>query len=138
MKYNGTIEKKLRVIEEMISEIERWNIVSFEMLRENVMLQRAVERDLQIAIEAVIDIVQRVLAIEKQTPSGTSADAIKKVQELGIIPAHPAYVEMVKFRNFIVHRYEKIDLEIVYATVKNKLPLFKEFVDAIRKRNKLL
>ncbi|MDR0733925.1 MAG: DUF86 domain-containing protein [Dysgonamonadaceae bacterium] len=128
----------MRVIEEMISEIERWNIVSFEMLRENVMLQRAVERDLQIAIEAVIDIVQRVLAIEKQTPSGTSADAIKKVQELGIIPAHPAYVEMVKFRNFIVHRYEKIDLEIVYATVKNKLPLFKEFVDAIRKRNKLL
>jgi uncharacterized protein YutE (UPF0331/DUF86 family) len=56
----------------------------------------------------------------------------KKLQTLGIIPPNLAYIDMVKFRNFIVHRYEKIDLEIVYATVKNKLSVFREFVDAVR------
>jgi uncharacterized protein YutE (UPF0331/DUF86 family) len=132
MKYNGIIEKKLRVIEEMISEIESWKITSFAMLQESVMLQRAVERELQVAIEAVIDTGERILALEKQTPPATSADVILKLQELGIIPLNQAYIDMIKFRNFIVHRYEKIDLEIIYATIKNKLPVFREFVDAIR------
>jgi uncharacterized protein YutE (UPF0331/DUF86 family) len=132
MKYNGIVEKKLRVIEEMVVEIEQWNIVSFTMLQNNVMLQRAVERELQVVIEAVIDTAERILAIEKQTPPATSTDAMEKLQTLGIIPANPAYTDMVKFRNFIVHRYEKIDLEIVYTTIKNKLPVFREFVEAVR------
>jgi uncharacterized protein YutE (UPF0331/DUF86 family) len=132
MKYNGIVEKKLRVIEEMISEIRHWNITSFAMLQENVMLQRAVERDLQVAIEAVIDTAERVLAIEKQPPPPTAADAIQKLQTMGIIPPNPAYIDMIKFRNFIVHRYEQIDLEIVYTAIKNKLILFEEFTGAIR------
>jgi uncharacterized protein YutE (UPF0331/DUF86 family) len=132
MKYNGIVEKKLRLIEELIMEIEQWNIVSFAMLQENVMLQRAVERELQVAIDTVIDTAERILAVEKQTPPVTSTDAIGKLQMLGIIPANPAYTDMVKFRNFIVHRYEKIDLEIVYITIKNKLPVFREFVEAVR------
>jgi uncharacterized protein YutE (UPF0331/DUF86 family) len=70
--------------------------------------------------------------VEKQTPPATSANAMEKLQTLGIIPANPAYIDMIKFRNFIVHRYEKIDLEIIYATIKNKLPVFREFVDAVR------
>jgi uncharacterized protein YutE (UPF0331/DUF86 family) len=40
---------------------------------------------------------------------------------------------MIRFRNFIVHRYEKIDPEIIYQIVTNKLYLFTEFVDQIRK-----
>jgi uncharacterized protein YutE (UPF0331/DUF86 family) len=135
MKYNGIVERKLRVIEDMISEIEQWNITSFKMLQESVMLQRTVERELQVAIEAVIDTAERVLAIEKQTPPGTSVETMEKLQALGIIPTNPAYIDMVKFRNFIVRRYEKIDLGIVYTAIKNKLPLFKEFVDSIRKAN---
>ncbi|MDR2651962.1 MAG: DUF86 domain-containing protein [Prevotellaceae bacterium] len=120
------------IIGEKISLIESWKIVSFSMLQENLMLQNAVEHALQIAIEAIIDTAERVLAIEKQPTPATSVDAIQKLQTLGIIPLNPAYIEMVKFRNFIVHRYEKIDLEIIYTTIKNKLPLFREFVDAIR------
>jgi uncharacterized protein YutE (UPF0331/DUF86 family) len=132
MKYNGIIEKKIRVIEEMLSDIEGWNISSFAMLQKNVMLQRAVERELQIAIEAIIDVSERILALEKQYPPGTSADAINKLQELGIIPANREYIDMINFRDFIVHRYEKIDLEIIYVTIKTKLSVFKEFIDAIR------
>jgi uncharacterized protein YutE (UPF0331/DUF86 family) len=132
MKYNGIVEKKLRVIEEMILEIVQWNITSFVLLQENVMLQRAVERELQVAIEAVIDTAERVLAIEKQMPPATSTEVMEKLQTVGIIPPNPAYTDMVKFRNFIVHRYEKIDIEIVYATIKNKLSVFREFVDAVR------
>lgn len=132
MKYNGIVEKKLLAIDEKVSQIDSWGITSFAMLQKSTMLQNATEHALQVAIEAVIDTCERILAIEQQTPSGSSADAVKKVQELGIIAKNPDYIEMVKFRNFIVHRYEKVDLEIVYAIVKKKLPLFREFTHAIR------
>jgi len=37
-----------------------------------------------------------------------------------------------KFRNFIVHRYERIDLEIIYSILRNKLHLFRHFIAEIR------
>jgi uncharacterized protein YutE (UPF0331/DUF86 family) len=132
MKYNGIVEKKLLFIDEEVSLLESWKITSFAMLQQNTMLQNATERALQVAIEAVIDTCERILALEEQSPASSSADTIKKVQELGIISNNPDYIEMVKFRNFIVHRYEKVDLEIVYAIVRKKLPLFREFIHDIR------
>ncbi|MDR3366577.1 MAG: DUF86 domain-containing protein [Prevotellaceae bacterium] len=132
MKYNGVVEKKLLTIGEKVSLIESWGITSFAVLQENTMLQNATERALQVAIEAVVDTCERILALENQLPLSSSADTVKKVQEMGVISQNPDYVEMVKFRNFIVHRYEKVDLEIVYAIVKKKLHLFREFINDIR------
>ena len=40
---------------------------------------------------------------------------------------------MVRFRNFIVHRYEQIDPQIVYGLAKTKLGCFRDFVDEIRR-----
>lgn len=132
MKYNGIIEKKLRIIEENISDIISWKIQSFNQLLENSMLQKATERALQVSIEVMIDISERILSINKIQPANTSAENIKKIEELGIIESAENYTDMVRFRNFIVHRYEKIDIEILYSIVQNKLHLFDQFIDEIR------
>ena len=131
MKYNGVIEAKLRVIEEKLSEIESWHIDSFAVFDASSLLQNAVERALQVMIEAVIDTGERILAVEKEPPA-SSAGIIHRLQELGVISDSKDYVDMVRFRNFIVHRYEKIDLEIVYTILKNKLKVFRTFVDEVR------
>ncbi len=133
MKYNGIIESKLRIIEQKLGEIESWNIQSFEQLKESSLLQNALERALQVNIEVMIDISERILALNKERPLPTAQDNIIRLQESGIISTRPEYSEMVKFRNFIVHRYEKIDLEIIYGILKNKLFLFREFINDIRK-----
>ena len=133
MKYNGIIEAKLRTIEDKLSEIESWQIVSYNQLQINSMLRNATVRALQVAIEAIIDICEHILAIEGIPAPETSANVIKKVIEIGIITNSPEYLEMVRFRNFIVHRYEKIDLEIIYAIVSKKLPVFRNFIHEIRK-----
>jgi len=54
------------------------------------------------------------------------------VKKLNILRPLKEYNDMVKFRNFIVHRYEKIDIEIVYSILKNKLSLFDSFINDIR------
>lgn len=133
MKYNGIIEAKLRTIEEKLSEIESWQIVSFQQLQKNSMLRNATERALQVAIEAIIDVCEHILAIEGISAQDTSANVVKKVIEIGIITNSPEYLEMIRFRNFIVHRYEKIDLELIYSVVSKKLPVFRNFIHEIRK-----
>ena len=132
MKYNGIVEKKLLFIEEQVEYIEACNIPSFAMFRENITLQKAVERSLQLAIEALIDTCKRVLALEKQTPAGSATDAVEKIQQLGIISRNPAYTEMVKFRNFLVHLYERVDAENIYNIVKKHLHDFHSFINEIR------
>ena len=133
MKYNGVIEAKLRTIEEKLSEIESWQIISYQQLQLNSMLRNATERALQVAIESIIDICEHILALEGIPAPDTSANVIKRIIEMGIITNSPEYPEMIRFRNFIVHRYERIDLEIIYTIVSKKLPVFRNFIHEIRK-----
>ena len=133
MKYNSIIENKLRLLEAKISEISSWNIKSFTELKGSTLLQNATERALQVAVEIMIDISERILAIEKIPPQNSSADNFKKLEELKIIQDADKYIDMIRFRNFIVHRYEHIDPDIIYGILKNKLFLFEYFIDEIRK-----
>jgi len=137
MKYNGVIEVKLRIMEEKLGEIESWHIDSFQTFCTSTLLQNAVERALQVIIEAAIDTGERILALEKEPPISSSSAVISRLQELGKISNEKDYVDMVRFRNFIVHRYEKIDLEIVYAIVKKRLPVFRKFIDEVRRYQSL-
>jgi len=132
MKYNSIIENKLRLLESKISEISSWNIESFNQLKESTLLQNATERALQVSVEIMIDVSERILAIEKIPPQNSSADNFNKLEELKIIKDAGKYISMIKFRNFMVHRYEHIDLDIVYGILKNKLFLFEYFIDEIR------
>jgi len=133
MKYNGVIDNKLRLLEQKIAEIESWKIISLEQFQNNSMLCNAVERALQVAVEIMIDVAERILALENQPPASTSANAIKQLKDLKIVKSEEKYISMIKFRNFIVHRYEYIDKKILYEIVAEKLPYFKDYIDEIRR-----
>jgi uncharacterized protein YutE (UPF0331/DUF86 family) len=132
MKYNGIIESKLRIIEEKLEDIRSWDIRSYQQFSSSSLLMNGVERALQVAIEVMIDISERILALEKVTPRDSAADNIGQLQKMNIISSLPEYANMVKFRNLIVHRYEKIDPEIVYSILQSKLSLFESFIEDIR------
>jgi uncharacterized protein YutE (UPF0331/DUF86 family) len=132
MKYNGVIESKLRIIEEKLEAIHSWNITTFEQFNQSDLLQNAVERALQVAVEVMIDVSERILALEKVPPLHSAAENISRLQKMNVLRNFPEYADMVKFRNLIVHRYERIDTEIVYSILKNKLPFFEAFIQDIR------
>ncbi|MBM3436428.1 MAG: DUF86 domain-containing protein [Bacteroidetes bacterium] len=132
MKYNGVIENKLRIIEQKLGEIRSWDVRSFEKFKKSSLLQNACERALQVAIEVMIDISERILALEKISPLNSAAENVEHLQKMGILKSEVGYTEMIRFRNFIVHRYEKVDIEIVYNILHNKLVAFESFVRDIR------
>ncbi len=133
MPINGVIEKKLRFLEQTLADLESWSLGDSAEFAGNSLLRRAVERALQVAVESMIDVAERILAARHLVPEDTAAQNLKRLQEIGVLKDAGRYAEMVRFRNFIVHRYEQIDPQIVYSLAKTKLSCFRGFVDEIRK-----
>jgi uncharacterized protein YutE (UPF0331/DUF86 family) len=101
-------------------------------LQKNWQTKRAVERDLQILVEIVIDVCQRILSLGDYQVASTSSEAIQQCQDLGVIRPNENYRIMVQFRNFVVHRYESVDDAILCDIVNNYIGDIKEFQREVR------
>jgi uncharacterized protein YutE (UPF0331/DUF86 family) len=124
---NGILIGKLQSLDETLNELRSLGKVTTAQLSADWRTRRAVERDLQIAVEVVIDVCQRIIALHQQTPAATSAQAVERCVQLGVLSGKTAYEKMVQFRNFVVHRYERIDVDILADIVNNRLGDFVTF-----------
>ncbi|MCD6224878.1 MAG: DUF86 domain-containing protein [Deltaproteobacteria bacterium] len=129
--FNGIIFKKLQSMDEILEELRSLGRLNVNSLKNDWLTRRAVERELQVLVEIVIDVCQRIIAITGQAPAVTSADAIERCIQLKIVSAYEPYRRMVQFRNFVVHRYENVDIEILTDIVNNRLNDFVNFKQEI-------
>ena len=136
MGLNGIIDRKLAMMDETLQRVREYIPDSYESFRNDWGLQKIVERSLQILVEAMIDIAERIIALEKQIPPSSSAEAIETLQRMGILTDEPSFVQMVRFRNFLVHNYDRLDDSILYDVLTNRLHHFETFRnDIIRFQN---
>jgi uncharacterized protein YutE (UPF0331/DUF86 family) len=128
---NGIIAQKLQALDRVLVELRSLGVVSVKDLKTNWQQQRAIERNLQVLVEVVIDVCQRLLAIAEQSPAATSADAIQRCIEMGALTPDENYKRMVRLRNFLVHRYERVDPEVLANMINRHLGDFEKFRDEI-------
>jgi uncharacterized protein YutE (UPF0331/DUF86 family) len=126
---NGVIAQKLQTLDKVLGELRSLGQVSAAELREDWRTRRAVERDLQVLVEVVIDVCQRLIALAGQAPAPTGADAVARCVGMGALSDDDAYRQMVRFRNFVAHRYERIDVDVLVGVVNDRLPDFEQFRD---------
>jgi len=86
---------------------------------------------LQVSVEIMIDIAERIIALEHSGPVSGAVEGVKRLVDLGVIADDTPYVDIVRFRNLIVHEYEKIDPEILYTLVTTRLGDFRKFRDEL-------
>lgn len=115
---NGIVVRKLTEMEETLRRLREHLPIDYEAFCKDWARQKVVERALQIMIEAMIDIGERLIALAGQTPAETSVAVMERIQMLGVIQSANRYAPMVRFRKFLVHQYEKIDLSILYGATK--------------------
>jgi len=127
MDINGVIIRKLETLDITLGELYSLGKVTIDQLENDWRTRRAVERNLQVLVEIVIDICQRFLSISGQTPGTTGSEAIQRCIDFGVLSDFEAYRSMVQFRNFIVHRYERIDVEILVGMINHHLGDFERF-----------
>lgn len=128
---NGVVLGKLRKLDVVLDELKSLGSLTEERLGAEWILRRAVERDLQLGVEILLDVCHRLLALLGQSPAATSREALEACVRLGILEELEPYGRMVGFRNMIVHRYDHIESSILVDVVNNHLQDFERFRDEV-------
>lgn len=112
---------------------ERDRVRTFEAYVDNTRLRKAVERSLQVAVEACLDVGRRLIALEGFRYPESNRDVFQVLGEESVVSQEllPALLDMARFRNLIVHDYARIDDAKVYAILKKRLGDLDEYARAI-------
>jgi uncharacterized protein YutE (UPF0331/DUF86 family) len=127
--------RKLAELEEYFVQIGEYSNISADEYSKNWKTQRIVERTLQMMIEICVDIASHIVSDEGFRVPKSYADTFKVLYEKQIIATElfETMERMAKFRNILVHQYDKVDSEIVVNILNTHLGGFLLYKDAIIK-----
>ncbi len=132
MKYNGVIQRKFALLDTHVQELRRYlGPMDYREFESSRVARLATERALQICAEIMIDVAERIIAIERAGPVARAAEAIARLQTLGVIQDAQPYIGIVRFRNLIVHEYEEIDPRLLFTLATTRIDDFLAFRDEI-------
>lgn len=117
------IRKRLNKLDEYLSILRRLQGYTFEEFIENPEKYGSVERFLHLAIEAVTDMGNHVIAELELGVVNSYGDIPTILDEKGYLNPvlKDKWIRMIGFRNTLVHEYTDIDRQIVYEVLQNGL-----------------
>jgi uncharacterized protein YutE (UPF0331/DUF86 family) len=127
------ILRKLAELEEYLEQVKEYTGITAERYSKDWKAQRIVERTLQMMIETCADVAGHIISDKGFRVPATYADAFRVLYENGILnkDLFETMEKMAKFRNIIVHHYDKVDTEIVIGILKKDLKDFSAYKVAI-------
>jgi len=127
------ILRKLSDIDEYHEQVREYSNVTVAKYTTDWRVQRIIERTLQMMIESCVDIAGHIISDKSWRAPKSYADAFKILHENSVIssPLYQALEKMAKFRNIVVHHYDKVDAEIVVSILKRNLDDFMGYKEAI-------
>lgn len=130
---NALIFRKFSELEEYLKQLKEFSNISIKDYSKDWKTQRIVERTLQIMIEICIDIANHIISDKEYRVPKSYADTFKVLYEEGILKENIFKVmeNIAKFRNIVVHHYDKIDEAIVIGILKRHLDDFMIYKKAI-------
>jgi uncharacterized protein YutE (UPF0331/DUF86 family) len=99
------------------------------------MIQAAAERNLQVAIQSVLDICNHAVADMKLEVPDEEKQAFQILASHKLIPKRLAetLTSMIGMRNVLVHEYLEVDHARLYAIMKTNLDDFEKLIKAVLK-----
>ena len=127
------ILRKLAELEEYLGQLKEYANVTIEQYSRDWKVQRVVERTLQIMIEICVDIAGHIISDKGYRVPTTYADTFRVRYENDMLNKglFETMEKMAKFRNIIVHHYDKVDTEIMVGILKKDLKDFSAYKNAI-------
>ncbi len=129
------IMRKLGELEEHLDHVKEYANISLDDYTKDWRAQRIVERTLQIMIELCIDIAGHIVSDRRlRVPTGY-ADVFVVLREAGLIDEELGRTmeKMAKFRNIVVHNYDRVDAAVVILILRRHLDDFLHFKDKVLK-----
>jgi len=127
------ILRKLSELEECMEQIKEYSNITVDEYSNNWKIQRIVERTLQMMIENCVDIASHIISDRKYRIPKSYADTFNILHKEGVLEKElfDTMEKMAKFRNIVVHHYDKVDAVIVVNILKRYLEDFRRYRNAI-------
>ena len=127
------ILRKLSELEEYYRQITEYDKVTVKQYADDWKIQRIIERTLQMMIETCVDIAGHIISDKGYRVPKSYSDTFKVLYDENIVSGmlFNALEKMAKFRNIVVHLYDKVDAEIVVGILKKDLKDFMSYKDSI-------
>jgi uncharacterized protein YutE (UPF0331/DUF86 family) len=130
---NQIIEKLIGLMETEVALLRGKQGTPLEEYLNDIELQHIVERALQNAIQACIDIGARIISKMSFRKAESYHDIFDVLSQRGIIPSDlkDKMHEMVGLRNVLVHEYRIIDHREIYRHLQGSLGILERFASYI-------
>ncbi len=127
------ILRKLSAMEEYLGQITEYRSISTGQYEKDWRSQRIIERTLQMMVETCIDIAGHIIADMKFRVPISYADSFHVLAENEIVDdsLSGSLEKMAKFRNVVVHDYDRVDAEIVIGILRKNLDDFTKYKDSV-------
>lgn len=129
------IETKLFNIQGYFKELEDVLAYSDQEIKKDFLKIRALERILQLIVDEIIDINNHIIRYARLNIPDDFQSSFLVLAENKIFSKHFAekIAPVVGLRNRLVHRYEKVDLDILLGSIRKNKVDFREYVKYIFK-----
>jgi len=107
-------------IEENARHVEAWLPGTLEGFQTDALRQNAVERALQVSIEALVDLAALVWTARRLGVPKDEEGIVLALRNASLLTSDEAttLADLRRFRNVLVHQYERLDVTRVYAHAK--------------------
>jgi uncharacterized protein YutE (UPF0331/DUF86 family) len=127
------IERRLEKLSVCLMKLEPFKAKKKEELLQDPYLQDIIERNLEVAAQAVIDIANRIISIEGLEKPRDYYEAIMRLGEADILPIEfaTALAPIAGFRNILVHDYMDLNWDEIYKNL-HRLNDIERFMENIK------
>ena len=127
------ILRKLSELDEYYKQISEYKKITVAQYSADWKVQRIIERTLQMMIETCVDVAGHIISDKGYRIPKSYSDTFLVLKENDILSdkLFSSVEKMAKFRNIVVHHYDKVDAEIVVGILKKDLKDLTGFRDAI-------
>jgi len=127
------ILRKLSELDDYYKQIGEYKKITVAKYTDDWKIQRIIERTLQMMLETCVDIAGHIIADKGYRIPKSYGDTFRVLYEEKILNSKQvsALEKMAKFRNIVVHHYDKVDTEIVVGILRKDLKDFVDFRDVI-------
>lgn len=128
------IQRKISLIQDDLGKLSQLSYFSLDEIAADFLKQATVERLLERIISRAIDINEHViseLSAMDTIPPKDYRETFLRLAELGVYPKEFAasISKSVGTRNLLVHEYDKIDYEKVYASIEDCLKDYHKYIE---------
>ena len=130
------IQARLAKIREYIALLKKIRgLTDEEHFVKDPLIYGNAERYLQLAIQAVLDISNHVVADKKLSLPGDNRQLFEVLSKHKVLsaPLSKKLISMAGFRNVLVHEYLEIDRRRVFRAMRDDLGDFEKFIKAVSK-----